>query len=514
MLLVDEIRVKKDGEEAIKRKLFKMLPIKESELVSFKIDKRSLDLRKDLSYVFRVKIETKNEEKLLRYKNVRTYIPYKPLKKVKSTKKIAIIGSGPAGLFCALALKDAGLKATIFEKGKDVLKRKADVDTFFEKGILDPSSNVQYGEGGAGTFSDGKLTTRIKDPYIEYISENFIRYGAKPDIAIDNHPHIGTDALIGIIKNLREDLIAHGFSFHFQEEVTDFITEKDRITAIKTPKDIYCFDYCILAMGHGAKETIAALHKKGIYVESKDFAIGFRVEHPQALIDNNQYKGHKLKEAADYFLRYTAKSGRGVYSFCMCPGGIVIPACFNEKTIVTNGMSYAARDSGFADSAILVQVLKSDFGNDLFDGENFLNYYEKKAYAQSGSYRALSQNIKDYMTADLNKLIFKPTYPLGVINHDINTFYPHYLNASLKEAFVAFDRKIPGFIQNGVIIAPETRSTSPFRIKRGADHQSISHFGLYPIGEGAGYAGGIMSSALDGVKCALDIIEDLSKFHI
>lgn len=511
MLLIDEIKLKEhESEDRLKNKLLKKLHLKEKDLISYKVDKCAIDARDEILYVYRLKIEVKDEDRFYSLPYVRRYERYKDIKKVKSTIRPIIIGDGPSGLFAAVTLVDAGLKPIIFEKGQDVDGRQITVRKFFKEAILDPSCNVQFGEGGAGTFSDAKLTTRIKDPYIEYIIDKFIAYGADPKIAIASHPHIGTDKIIDVIRNMREDLISKGAQFHFSEEVKDFIVERDTIKGVITDKDTYYSDIVILAIGHSAIDTFKALIKHGIYIEAKEFAVGFRVEHPQTLIDHNQYHGHKLKEPAEYFLRHRSQDERGVYSFCMCPGGFVIPSSAKEKTICTNGMSYSKRDNHLANSAILCQIKMSDLDDDLMSGYHYIEDLEKRAYAISGSYRALAQNIKDYIHGGSQDLIFEPSYFLGTTLYDLNHFFDEKLNKAFKEALLAFDKKIEGFIDKGIMIAPETRSSSPFRVKRDARHQSISHHGLYPIGEGAGYAGGIMSSSLDGVKCALDIIEDLS----
>ncbi len=506
MLILDEVRVPYGADmKHIKKKVERMLRIASSDLLEVIIDKRAIDARhKDLFEVYRLKLVLKDETKV---KGLRTYEPYAPIPKCKTDKRPIIVGTGPGGLFAGVVLVEAGLKPLIFERGQEVSKRTKTVNTFLKESKLDSNTNVQFGEGGAGTFSDAKLMTRIKDPYIEYITDKFCYYGADPAIKTSSHPHIGSDHIIPIVKRLREDLIEKGAEYHFEEAMIDIITDNDRVIGIKTDKDTYYSDTIILAIGHSATDTFGMLRDRGVYMERKDLAIGFRVEHPQALIDERQYHGHDIKEPAEYFLRYKGK--RGVYSFCMCPGGYVIASSAKPFTIVTNGMSNGDRSGLYANSAILCQIKTSDMGEDLFSGIEYIEDYERKAYELSHSYKAPAQNIADFLKGDISELIFQSTYSLGTVLCDFNSFYPKLITEPIKEAFYAFDRQIPDFIDKGIIVGPETKSSSPIRIKRNERRESISHKGLWPVGEGAGYAGGIMSSALDGIKTALSIIDSL-----
>ncbi|MBQ5444992.1 MAG: hypothetical protein IIU29_07380, partial [Erysipelotrichaceae bacterium] len=361
-------------------------------------------------------------------------------------------------------------------------------------------SNVQFGEGGAGTFSDAKLTTRIKDKYIDYILDIFVKHGADQKIRYENHAHIGTDEIRKIISSITDDMAQKGVEFHFEEEMKEILLDEERkITGIRTEKGTYLCDLLAIGLGHSAYESVKMLKEKGVHIENKDISIGFRVEHPQSFIDVRQTNSI-IEAANEYFLRY--KGEKGVYSFCMCPGGFVIPAMSDEDTIVTNGMSYAARDSGVANSAILIQVFKEEFE----DGYAFLHDLEHKAFAISSSYKALSQNIADFMKGESNPLIFDSTYPLGTVLYDFNDFFSEKDCDILKQAFLDFDRKIPGFIEKGIMVGPETRSSCPIRILRDEHFQSINTPGLYPMGEGAGYGGGIMSCALDGIRIANELI--------
>ena len=499
MLLINEVKLplnKDEGKlkETIERKL-------RCKVRYFEIHRKSLDARKDPHFVYSVIVDVDNEERFVG-KNISLYHKevLSPEYK-KRDKTCAVIGYGPSGIFSAYRLMEAGFKVLVFEKGKRIIDREKDVEIFFKEGKLDPSSNVQFGEGGAGTFSDAKLTTRIKDKYIEYILDILIRHGAKPSIRYENHAHIGTDEIRKVIANITDYLISKGVEFHFKEEIRDFELDDNRnIKALITAENTYKCDLVLLGIGHSAYDTIQLLRKKGVYIEKKDISIGFRVEHPQKMIDERQTDS-LIKEANEYFLRY--KGEKGVYSFCMCPGGIVIPAMSEEKTIVTNGMSYSKRDSGIANSAILIQIFKEEFD----DGYDYLHKIEHDAYAYSDSYKALSQNIKDFMNGELHELIFESTYPLGTVLYDFNRFFLKEDLKIMKEAFLDFDKKIPGFIERGIIVGPETRSSCPVRIKRYEELSSVNTPNLYPMGEGAGYGGGIMSCALDGIRIANKLIE-------
>lgn len=498
MLLVRNIKLKvNEDEKLLKRKLGKKLG---TAVDSFTIYKKSLDARKEPVYVYQLLVETDNEERYLSadvsiYKKTDLHARYK-----KRDCTCIVAGYGPAGIFSAYRLAEAGFRVLVFEKGKRIAEREKDVQRFFERGILDESSNVQFGEGGAGTFSDAKLTTRIRDKFIEYILDIFIEHGADEKIRYENHAHIGTDEIRRIIERITDSLIARGVEFHFAEEMKEIIIDDNRkICGIKTDQGEYECDHLLLGIGHSAYTTVQMLKEKGVHIEKKDIAIGFRVEHPQSLIDERQ-TGSLIGEANEYFLRY--KGEKGVYSFCMCPGGMVIPAMSEKDTIVTNGMSYAARDSGRANSAILIQIPKEEFT----DGYDYLHELERKAYAYSGSYKAPAQNIDDFINGSLNELKYPSTYHLGTILYDFNDFFTEKDLVIIKDALRDFDRKIPGFIDEGIMVGPETRSSCPIRISRNVEYVSVNTPGLYPMGEGAGYGGGIMSCALDGIRIANAII--------
>ena len=510
MLLISELKLKIDeNEDILKKQIIKKLKLKNQDLLDYKIYKKSIDARKEPIYKCQVLINVKNENKYLKIKNVSLYkeINTKALK-INSDIRPLIIGYGPAGIFAAYRLIEAGIKPIIFEKGKRIDERVKDVNNFFKNGILNENSNIQFGEGGAGTFSDAKLTTRIKSPFVEYILDVFIKFGAKEDIKYTAHAHVGTDKIREIIKNITNYLIENGATFHFEEELESLILDENHnLKGIKTNKNSYYSPICILAIGHSAYKTIETLDKQKVNISPKDIAIGFRVEHPQSLIDINQSNGKKIKEPCEYFLRY--KDEKGVYSFCMCPGGIVVPASSDKNRIVTNGMSYSKRDSGIANSAILIQVRKEEFDSGNLSGFKYLQEYEEKAFNISSSYKALSFNIKDYINNTNNDLIFNSTYPLGTIKYDFNNFFKPKDNEIIKKALIDFDHKIKGFIDKGIMVGPETRSSCPVRINRDENLESINTKGLYPSGEGAGYGGGIMSCSLDGIKVADKVLINL-----
>lgn len=508
MLLINELKLGlNDDESKLKELINKRLHAKNSKF-TYEIYKIAIDSRKEPAFSYSVLVTIDNEDKYLSHKGVGKYkkSDFK-VKKVKSDIRPIVIGYGPSGIFSAYRLLEAGFKPIIIEKGKRIKDREIDVDKFFKEGILDENSNVQFGEGGAGTFSDAKLTTRIKDPYVEYILDIFVKHGANKNIKYKAHAHIGTDEIRKIIEKITNNMISMGGEFHFEEEVKDFVIENGVLKKVITNKGEYESNYFLLGVGHSAYSTIKSLASKNVEIETKDMAIGFRVEHPQTLIDDNQYNGYKSKklEPAEYFLRY--KDELGVYSFCMCPGGEVVPATSDANRIVTNGMSYSKRDSGVANSALLVQVNKKDYPYGILGGFEYLKQYEEKAFNISGTYKALSQNIKDYLNNEVNDLIFKSSYSLGTVNYNLNDFFTPQQNKYIHQALKYFDTKIPGFIEKGIMVGPETRSSCPVRILRNSYGESVNTKNLYPMGEGAGYGGGIMSCALDGIKIANSIID-------
>ena len=495
-------------EEQIARKLH----CRPSDILSFSIERESLDARHDdLHYSYTVLADLKNEEKYLRRKDVTAgqkdvYIPLKP---DRPAARPVIAGFGPAGMFAGLILAEAGMKPLIIERGRCVEERSADVQRFFAEGILDPESNVQYGEGGAGTFSDGKLTTRIKNPRIHKVLEEFVEAGADPAILYQAMPHLGTDQLQVIVRNIRNKIIRLGGEVRFETKLLSLQVRDGHVTGAVTNQGVIPCHEILLCLGHSAAETYAQLLADGLQIVPKDFAAGVRVEHPQELINQNQYgryAGHPALGAASYRLSYTASTGRGVYSFCMCPGGVVVPASTAAGQLAVNGMSYAARDGKNANSAILVQISQADFyhGNPL-DGFRFQEELEKKAYRDG--FRAPAQNIRDYLQEnETEQWAVRTSFPRGTQSTDMRELFSEEVNRSLCEGFRDFDRKIPGFIDRGIMVGMESRSSSPVRMPRDDHGESTACAGVYPCGEGAGYAGGIISSAVDGIRQAEQVI--------
>ena len=440
--------------------------------------------------------------------------PYTPQ---RGCERPIVVGFGPAGIFAAWLLARAGAAPLVLERGRDVDHRMRDVTRFWQTGQLDPTSNVQFGEGGAGTFSDGKLTARSRDPRMYEIIEAFVAAGAPEEIRYLQKPHIGTDVLRTVVKHLRESIIAMGGEVRFGAQVTDIALNAGRITALIVNGDaVIPAGTVFLGIGHSARDTYAMLHQTGIRMEAKPFAIGVRIEHPQEFIDRMQYgaaAGSPYLPAADYALTYRdEENGRGVYSFCMCPGGMVVAAASEAGRLVTNGMSNYCRGSGTANSALLVQVNPVDFGGGVLGGIRFQRELEACAFRTGGSdYRAPVQAVGDFLAGRTGLMNFcvTPTYMPGVRAAALGMVLPDMCAASLARALQHWEQRVPGFGAADVpLTGVEARSSAPCRILRDAvTMQAVNAAGLYPIGEGAGYAGGIMSAALDGLKAALAFLE-------
>ena len=501
--------------EAPDRKhIAKKLRCSPQDILSFEIERESLDARGDrLSFSYTVLADVKRPERFLRMNDVsegKKEVYRLPLPAEKAAGRPVVAGFGPAGMFAALILAEAGMRPVVLERGKPAEERAKDVEAYFREGILDPESNVQYGEGGAGTFSDGKLTTRIKNNVrIQKVYEELTEAGADPRIRYQARPHLGTDALQKIVPEIRKKILSLQGEVLFGCRLESLDIRNGKLQGVYTSKGyIPCTD-AVLALGHSAHETFSSLLSQGIVIEQKDFAAGVRVEHPQAMIDRRQYgeyAGHPALSAASYSLTFRSSNGRGVYSFCMCPGGIVIPVSTEEGTLAVNGMSYSQRSGQNANSAILVQIPKKDFdrGHPL-DGFRAQKALEQKAYRDG--FRAPAMNIRDYMEHRVSQeTVIPSSFPRGILTEDMHRLFSDPVNASLHEGFLDFDRKIPGFIQNGIMVGAETRSSSPVRMVRSDSGESISCAGVYPCGEGAGYAGGIVSSAVDGIRQAENII--------
>ncbi len=479
------------------------------------IYKKAIDARRkdDIHFVFSVVVKSDNEENILkRVKNAKRFdnksYEYPVLKREMKSRPV-VVGSGPAGTFAALCLAKAGAKPIIIERGKRVLERSTDVKSFFKGGSLNTESNVQFGEGGAGTFSDGKLNTGTHSPYIRKILEEYVHFGADENILIDSKPHIGTDVLKKIAVNIRKEIESLGGEYLFSKKVTDIEIKDGKIKALYIPERIET-ENVILAIGHSARDTFLMLHEKGVAMEQKAFSVGVRIEHLQEDINKIQYgsfAGHKALGAADY------KFGDDCYSFCMCPGGFVVASASEEGGIVTNGMSYSDRAGVNANSALLVNVNSLDFGSGLFDGMNFQRKLEMAAYNISRSYLAPCQMLSDFIKGNKTESFrsVKPTYEPGVIPYDLGKILPEKVSGKLKSGILNVDKKLSGFaFGDAVLTAPETRSSSPVRILRDETFNALGIKGLYPSGEGAGYAGGIMSAAADGIRCAEALINNFN----
>lgn len=522
-----KIPVEKDNIEELKTKISKKINIQEKDIIDIKISKKSLDARNkpNIYYIYELDITTNNEEKILKRNATNSDIlktpdetyKYPKLGNIKLNNKPIIVGSGPAGLFSAYLLASFGLNPIIIERGEPVEERIKTVEHFWDTGELNTNSNVQFGEGGAGTFSDGKLNTLVKDKdyRMKKVFEIFVSCGASPEILYTNNPHIGTDVLRNVVINLRNKIISLGGTFLYNTCLTNLITQNNQLTGIEiNNKDIINTNILVLAIGHSARDTFQMLQKNNINLEPKPFAIGLRVQHPQDMININQYgkNYHPNLPNASYKLTYRTKEGRGVYSFCMCPGGYVVNASSEQERLAINGMSYHARDSLNANSAIVVTINPEDYGNNSLDGMNYQRKLEELTF-KLGNGKIPIQTLKDFHnnveTKSLGNIspIFKGNYKLS----NINEILPEYVSTSLKEAFIYFDNKIKGFNQDDTIIAAiESRTSSPVRIPRDENLESTNIKGIYPCGEGAGYAGGITTSAMDGLKVAEAII---SKYY-
>lgn len=435
-------------------------------------------------------------------------------------KRPIVVGFGPAGIFCALLLARSGFRPLVLERGGALEERVPVVERFFREGTLDPSCNIQFGEGGAGAFSDGKLNTLVKDRSFRgyFVLEQLVAAGAPEELLWQSKPHIGTDLLRGVLRNLRQEICSLGGDVLFRRQVTSLLTEDGRVCGVGCEDgETFQSDIVVLALGHSARDTFRALHAQGISMERKPFSVGVRIEHPQAWINRAQYGEEQLSgfPAADYKLVAHTADGRTVYTFCMCPGGVVVAAASEEGGVVTNGMSFHARDGAGANSALLCEVLPSDLPDGLFAGMEFQRELETAAFrAGGGDFRAPAQTVGDFL-AGVPTVSFgsvQPTYSRGVTPANLHDVLPDFVSGALADALPIFGRKLRGFDHpEAVMTGVESRSTSPVRILRGEGMQSPSLAGLYPIGEGAGYAGGIISAAIDGVKCAEAIVRSLEK---
>lgn len=516
------------------KEIAKTLHISVKAVLEFEFSKLSVDARKkdNVHYIATVDVLLDNKQvkekdviaknKKLNLTTVKPYNYYIPTVN-KQVKPPVIVGAGPAGLFCGLILAQAGCCPIIIERGKSVENRQKDVELFWNTGILNVNSNVQFGEGGAGTFSDGKLNTGTKDVRIKKVLSEFVENGAPKEILYIAKPHIGTDKLPTAVRNIRNQIINLGGKVLFETQLTDINIKNNKIVSVvvnkNNSKEIIECDNLVLALGHSARDTFEMLVNKGIPMEQKAFSIGARIEHLQSKINKAQYGSFANKGnlgSADYKLAVHLENGRGVYTFCMCPGGTVVAAASEENRLVTNGMSKFARAENNANSALLVGVNPTDFGSDdILAGVQLQRKLEEKAFELGGGeYKAPVQRVADFLenraTTSFGEVI--PSYTAGVTMADINCCLPDYISQSLKLGLKQLDKRLQGFADGDAILtAVETRSSSPVRIIRNDNLESVAVNGLYPCGEGAGYAGGIMSAAVDGIKCAEMIIAKYTK---
>lgn len=514
----------KHNENTVKTAAAKAIGQSADSITKIIILKKSIDARKknNIHYVMTVAAEVKNENAILKKcKNIEKYIYYSPLSVPKSrlSTRPVVVGFGPAGIFAALILAEAGARPIVLERGEDVDSRKKKTDLFWQSGILDEECNVQFGEGGAGAFSDGKLNTGTHSPLIRQVLKELTDCGAPCEILYQAKPHIGTDKLLVTVKNIREKIKALGGEVLFGAKLCDFESKSGKLVSCtyvkKGEKYAVETNNLILATGHSARDIFLALLNKGIEVEQKAFSVGMRIEHLQSELNRSMYGENaplELLPPADYRLAVHLENGRGVYTFCMCPGGKVVASASEKETIVTNGMSYYSRSGENANSAVLVGITPEDFGSKSpLAGAELQIQIEKAAFAKAGGkYYApcttvgkLLGEISDF---EIGKV--KPTYLPGTAYVDPREYLPEYAVESIKQALPMFAAKIACFgDREAVLTGPETRSSSPVRITRGESLESVSLKGMYPCGEGAGYAGGIISSAVDGIRCAMAILE-------
>jgi hypothetical protein len=539
MLRITEIKLPVENAQSlthqadeIKTALLKRLEIPESDLIHFDIFKRGVDARKShaILYVYSLDVTVKNEAKILAKFRKDAHIKPAPdteykyvVQNTSSDKpRPVVVGFGPAGIFAALILAQSGFKPIVLERGKAVRERTKDTWGLWRKNKLNPESNVQFGEGGAGTFSDGKLYSQIKDPkhYGRKVIQEFVKAGAPQEILYVSHPHIGTFRLVGMVEEMRNTIIALGGEIRFESRVEDIELTKDQdgqnqvqAVVLQTGERI-ATNHLVLAVGHSARDTFEMIYKRGIYIEAKPFSIGFRIEHPQSLIDKARY-GKSYSEdllsklgAADYKLVHHAKNGRSVYSFCMCPGGTVVAAASEPNRVVTNGMSQYSRNERNANAGIVVAITPEvDYPDHPLAGMELQRQLEGNAFVLGGSnYNAPGQLIGDFIANRPSTKFGEvtPSYTPGVHLTNLDTALPEFAITAIREAIPEFAKQVKGFdLADGVLTGVETRTSSPIRIKRDDESlQSINTKGLYPCGEGAGYAGGILSAGVDGIKVA------------
>jgi uncharacterized protein len=523
MLRITELKLPLDHPESmIKTAILDRLGLSAEHRVNYTIFRRGIDARNRSSIflIYSLDVEIDNEQAILQRLHDDPHVSLTPDTTYRFVARApehlatrpVVIGTGPCGLFAALILAQMGFRPIILERGKEVRERTKDTFGLWRKRQFNPESNVQFGEGGAGTFSDGKLHTQIKDPnhYGRKVLTEFVKAGAPAEILYVSKPHIGTFKLVSMVEQIRATIESLGGEIRFQSRVDDIIIDNGQVHGVKLANgETILGNHVVLAVGHSARDTFKMLYDRGVYIEAKPFSVGFRIEHPQSLIDTcrfGNYAGHPLLGAADYKLVHHCRNGRSVYSFCMCPGGTVVAATSEAGHVVTNGMSQYSRNERNANSGIVVGITPDDYPGHPLAGIEFQRRLEARAFELGGgTYEAPGQLVGDFLEKRPSVALgtVQPSYTPGVHLCDLSSALPDYAIEAIREALPAFDRKIKGFaMHDAVLTGVETRTSSPVRIKRNADFQSLNTRGLYPAGEGAGYAGGILSAAVDGIKIA------------
>ncbi len=507
-------------EQDIEQIISDTLLVDRDKIKRVQILRKAVDARQDrIDFVYTVAAEIKTDEPTLKQLTVKEEVslftetePYIPFAIINLKKRPVIIGSGPAGLFAAVTLLERGVKAIVIERGQRISDRTETVNRFWKEGSINPESNMFFGEGGAGTFSDGKLTTRIKSSLKQKVLETLVEAGAPSDILYLSKPHLGTDNLQKIVRNIVDKLADRGVEFRFNTKAEDIVIEQNTVKAVAVKSELVETETVFLATGHSARDVHSLLLSKGVCMEAKGFAAGLRIEHPQGFVDEVQlgrWKNHKELTPADYFLSFQdKKTSRGVYTFCMCPGGYVVGCSSGRGELCTNGMSFYDRSSSFANAAIVVTVSPDDLqGKDVLKGLEFQTFIERQVFeAGGGNFFAPVQRAEDFIKGaawDINATV-SCSYRPGIKRANMQLILPEFISEPIKRALKHFDKKFPGFLREGLLIGAETRTSSPVRIKRNSPNLHSENIkGLIPVGEGSGYAGGIMSSAVDGIKAAM-----------